>query len=98
MMDVGLLASMVIMLAVPAAFLRPWPASALSSSIFDTSIGALVVGLLVGRATSLALDDPHSLTSLSDFLVIRSGVEFWPGLFAGMAWLAVGARRGDAAA
>ena len=93
MIDVGLLATIVIVLIVPSVFVRPWPSSAAASGVIDVSIGALFFGLAVGRLTAVALDDPGSLTSLSDLMIIRSGVEFWPGVAAGLAWLAFGARR-----
>ena len=90
MIDVGLLATIVIVLIVPSVFVRPWPASAAASGVIDVSIGAMFVGLAVGRLTAVALDDPGSLTSLSDLMIIRSGVEFWPGVAAGF----VGGERG----
>jgi hypothetical protein len=91
--DVGLMATIAIMLTIPAVFIRPWPPDALRSGVLDTSLAALFAGVVVGRLTSLAFDDPGSLTSLSDLLIIRSGVEFWPGLIAGLVCLAIGARR-----
>ena len=97
MIDVGLLATIVIVLIVPSVFVPAWPTSAAPSGVFDLSIGALLVGLAVGRLAALALDDPGSLTSVSDLLIVRSGVEFWPGVAAGVVWIAVRAR-GDAVA
>ena len=97
MIDVGLLATIVIVLIVPSVFVRPWPASAEASGVIDVSIGAMFVGLAVGRLTAVALDDPGSLTSLSDLMIIRSGVEFWPGVAAGLAWIAFGARHDEVA-
>lgn len=92
MIDVGLLATIVIVLIVPSVFVRPWPSSAAASGVIDVSIGAMFVGLAVGRLTAVALDDPGSLTSVSDLMIIRSGVEFWPGVAAGLAWIAFRAR------
>ncbi len=93
MIDIGLLASIAIVLTVPTIFLRPWPPQVVAGGVADVSFGALFVGLIVGRLTALAIDDPGSLTSLSDVMIIRSGVEFWPGVSAGLAWLAIWARR-----
>ncbi len=93
MIDIGLLASIAIVLIVPAVFVPPWPSSAAAPGLIDIAGGALLIGLLIGRLTALALDDPGSLTSLSDLLVIRSGVEFWAGVTAGVAWIAFQARR-----
>lgn len=97
MIDVGLLATIVIVLIVPSVFVRPWPSSAAASGVIDVSIGAMFVGLAVGRLTAVALDDPGSLTSLSDLMIIRSGVEFWPGVAAGLAWIAFCARHDEVA-
>jgi len=87
MIDVGLLASIAIVLIVPAIFVPPWPTSAAATGLLDTAGGALIIGLIVGRFTAVALDDPGSLTRISDLMIIRSGVEFWPGVGAGMAWM-----------
>jgi hypothetical protein len=97
MIDVGLLATIVIVLTVPSVFVPAWPASAAPSGVFDLSLGALFVGLAVGRLAALALDDPGSLTSVSDLLIVRSGVEFWPGAAAGLVWIAVRARGDEVA-
>lgn len=93
MMDIGLLVSLIVTVAVPAVFVAPRPLHAAPRGVLDTILGAAAVGLLVGRLSAVALDDPGSLTRLSSLLVIRSGVEFWPGLVAAMAWLGLGARR-----
>ncbi|MBI5089960.1 MAG: hypothetical protein HZB15_14150 [Actinobacteria bacterium] len=93
MIDIGLLASIAIVLTVPTIFLEPWPADAVNTGVLDISLGALFIGLAVGRVVALAIDDPGSLTSVSDLIIIRSGVEFWPGVLAGLAWLAIQAIR-----
>lgn len=89
MIDVGLLASMAIVLIVPTVFVLPWPTSAAAAGLLDTAGGALIIGLIVGRLTAVAIDDPGSLTRISDLMIIRSGVEFWPGVGAGLAWIAL---------
>lgn len=93
MIDLGLLVSIAVVVTIPALFVRPWPPDAIVGGVLDASLGAVAVGVVVARLTSLALDDPGSLTSLSDVLIIRSGVEFWAGAAVGLAWLAVGARK-----
>ena len=97
MIDIGLLATIVIVLIVPSVFVRPWPASAAATGTIDISLGALFVGLAVGRLTAVALDDPGSLTNLSDLMIIRSGVEFWPGVAAGLTWIAFRASHDEVA-
>jgi hypothetical protein len=94
MIDIGLLASMAVVLIVPSVFVRAWPESVAASGLIDISSGPLLIGIAVGRLAAVAIDDPSSLTSLSDLLIIRSGVEFWPGVAAGMVWIAVRAQRG----
>ena len=93
MIDLGLLVSIAIVVTIPALFIRPWPPDAIDGNVVDASLGALAAGVVAGRLTALALDDPGSLTSLSDVLIIRSGVEFWAGTAVGLAWLAFGARK-----
>ncbi|MEO6713486.1 MAG: prolipoprotein diacylglyceryl transferase family protein [Mycobacteriales bacterium] len=45
----------------------------------DVLLGAAMAGVLAGRVAAVLLDDPESLRSLSAFLIIRGGVEMWPG-------------------
>ena len=98
MIDIGLIATIAIMLTIPAVFVTPWPADAAGSGLLDVSLGAGFFGLAIGRLAAVAIDDPNSLTNLTDLLIIRSGVEFWPGALAGVAWLAFAARKADVSA
>ena len=93
MIDIGLLASMAVVVIVPSVFVRAWPDLAVATGLIDTTSGALLIGIAVGRLAAVAIDDPGSLTSLSDLLIIRSGVEFWPGVAAGVGWIAFRARQ-----
>ena len=93
MIDIGLLASMAVVLIVPSVFVRAWPDSAVATGLIDTTSGALLIGIAIGRLAAVAIDDPGSLTSLNDLLIIRSGVEFWPGVAAGVGWIAFRARQ-----
>lgn len=95
MIDVGLLASMAVVLIVTSVFVHPWPTSAAATGLIDVTSGALLLGVTVGRLAAVAIDDAGSLTSVADLLIIRSGVEFWPGVAAGLFWIALGARRND---
>ena len=97
MIDAGLLASMAILIAIPVLLIQPWPPEAAGASVLDLAGGALLGGLIVGRLSAVALDDPGSLTSLSDLVIIRSGVEFWPGVLAASLWMAVSGWRQDGA-
>lgn len=93
MIDIGLLVSIVVTVAVPALFVAPRPLTAAPRGLIDTTFAAAAVGLIVGRLFAVALDDPGSLTKLPSLVVIRSGMEFWPGLAAATAWISIGARR-----
>ena len=93
MIDIGLLASIAIVLIVPAVFVPPWPTSAATTGFIDTAGGAMLIGLLVGRLTAVAIDDAGSLSRIGDLLIIRSGVEFWPAVAAGTAWIAIRSKR-----
>ena len=67
-------------------------------SVLDRLYMPLLGGVVVGRLIALALDDPTSLGAIRSILVIRGGVEFWPGVAAFAALVAwSGRRRGTAA-
>ncbi len=92
MIDVGLLVSVMLAISIPSAFQRRLGVRP-PDMLFDLMVGPGIAGVLGGRAVAAALDDPSALTSLKDFLVVRAGVEFWPGVAAAAAWLAVRAHR-----
>lgn len=96
MIDFGLVVSLIAAIGVPALLATSWTYGDGSSSFLDDVTGPLFAGLAAGRLVTLALDDPSSIGSLSDMLVVRSGVEFWPGFVAAaglVAWQARRARR-----
>jgi len=92
-MDVGLILSVITACAVADAL--AWYRSPATTSDPPHAVGTwpLLVGALVGRMSSLLIDDPSSITSVRDLLAVRGGVDFWPGLVAGIAVLGVAARR-----
>lgn len=96
MLDTGLLLSGIVVVGAMwvAARLLRLPAGA--SATLDRLLSPAIVGLLAGRAVALVLDDPTSLGSLRSFLVIRGGVEFWPGAVIACAVLAISLRRAGA--
>ena len=61
MIDIGLLASMAVVLIVPSVFVRVWPDSAVATGLVDATSGALLIGIAIGRLTAVAIDDPGSL-------------------------------------
>lgn len=93
MIDFGLVVSLIVAIGVPALLAARWTSGGESSTFLDDVTAPLLVGVAVGRLVTLALDDPSSIGSLSDMLVIRSGVEFWPGVAAAVAVVAWQARR-----
>jgi len=52
-------------------------------AVADVAFWPAAFGLLVGRLVALGLDDPESLRSMSNLLLLRGGVELWPGVAAG---------------
>lgn len=96
MIDFGLLVSVIIAFGVPSLLTWWWPldtapiaaSGAEPLGFLDVAVGPAFAGLAVGRLVTLALDDPNSLGSLSDMLIIRSGVEFWPGVIGAAAVVA----------
>jgi hypothetical protein len=82
--DVGLLLTMVVALGLPAVIARWWQLSTVDNSagFFDVAIAPAFAGLAAGRLVAVTIDDPTALSSVSDLLIVRSGVEFWPGVAA----------------
>ncbi len=95
MIDFGLLVSFILAFGLPALLSNWWRVAGQEEPVgfLDVAVGPAVAGLVVGRLTTLGLDDPNSLGSVSDMLVIRSGVEFWPGVIAALVTAAMSAKR-----
>lgn len=94
MLDFGLLASGAVTFLVLVAAGRWAPAPALGGgSAVDLLVGPALGGILAGRLVAVLLDDPTSLGSLRSFLVVRGGVEFWPGVAVALALLCWRIRR-----
>lgn len=94
MIDQGLLLSVVAMavaVAVSSRVARPTTLG--DGRVLDAATAPVLVGLLVGRLVAMVLDDPRGLSRPGDILIIRGGVEFWPGVLAGMTVAAVAAKR-----
>ena len=96
MIDNGLLVSMLIAFGVPTLIGNWWRVTGGGEPVgfLDVAVGPAFVGLAVGRLATLALDDPNSIGSISDMLIIRSGVEFWPGVVAAVSMVMLSANRG----
>lgn len=99
MIDRGLLAT-VALVALVVAFLDRWlrrrgtpkePISALAST-------PLIAGIAAARLTAVLLDDPATLLRPFDLLLIRGGMEFWPGVVAATAAIWAAVRRRPTAA
>lgn len=99
MIDYGLLLSVLLAFAVPAFVVRWWPLTTYDEpvSFLDVAIWPAALGVLVGRLVTLAIDDPSSMFRLSDFIVVRSGVEFWAGVAAAASSIGWTARRAGVA-
>lgn len=95
MIDYGLLISLILAFGLPSLVVMRWQLTTFddSTGFADATLGPALAGAAVGRLTALALDDPSSIGSISDMIIIRSGVEFWPGVVAAIAVVAWGARR-----
>lgn len=95
MIDYGLLMSVIIAFGLPSLVAYRWAVTSWGEPVafVDVALGPAGAGLVVGRLVTLLLDDPNSIGSVSDMLVVRSGVEFWPGVAAATAILVWSARQ-----
>lgn len=93
MIDLGLLASIVVAAFVPRLVARIIPAAGEGAVDGDGLLYAALAGLVAGRIAFVALDDPGAFARLRDVMIIRSGVEFWPGLAVGAGAYALMSRR-----
>jgi hypothetical protein len=93
MIDQGLVLTVVAMAAVVGVVIHLAPPRTLpAAGVFDATVWALLGGLLAGRVVAMALDDPSGLTRVGDIVILRGGVEFWPGLAVGSGIAALTAR------
>lgn len=95
MIDFGLLISMALTIGVPSLLAHRWTLRTLDgvSGFADVAANPGLVGLATGRIAAVLLDDRSSLGRLSNLLIVRSGVEFWPGVAAAVVVAACAARR-----
>lgn len=94
MIDRGLLGTMGLIVAAVAILDRLLRGRSTGKEpILGLASTPLLVGIAVGRLVAVALDDPDTLRRPFDLLLIRGGVEFWPGLAAAAAAVWVSAMR-----
>lgn len=89
MIDIRLLISVVVVAGVAWCGAKVWTTGAVGPSVLiDRSLSAAVAGVAVGRLSWVLIEQSALLRQPRDLLLIRSGVEFWPGIVGGLAWLA----------
>lgn len=93
MIDTGLLLSAAMTYAAMWATLRWVFRGPVYKHALDTASTPAIVGVIGARVVAVLLDDPNTLRRLGDLLIIRSGVEFWAGVLAGLTALVFTARR-----
>ena len=95
MIDRGLLATMALIFGVVAIADRLLrrrladrePVLALAST-------PVMIGIAIGRLAAVVQDDPATLRRPFDLLLLRGGMEFWPGVAAAVAAVWLATRRG----
>lgn len=73
MIDYGLVVSLIVAFGFPTLLAGRWPLTTYTepTTFVDAVLPLAFAGLVVGRLTTLALDDPSSIGSISDMLIIR---------------------------
>lgn len=81
MIDVGLAGSMVVVVLAALAWSGlAAPRLLESGSYVDHLVAPALAAIVVGRVAFVALDDPAGLLRVRDLLIIRGGLEAWPGV------------------
>ena len=95
MIDFGLLFSIAVALGTPELLAHRWHLETFDepTGFIDVAAYPALAGLAIGRLAAVALDDPESLGRISNLVIVRSGVEFWPGVVAASLVVLVVARR-----
>jgi len=94
MIDVGLLSSMAVIVAIVFVVKRWVPPLTLGTDTLGGVVANPVfAGVLVARLVAVALDDPSTLGRPRDLLLIRGGMEFWAGALAAVVVAGIGAHR-----
>ena len=94
MIDRGMLLSFAIIASAVWLTARRWPPRLTrEESVLGAGSSAVIAGIVAARLVAVVIDDPSALNRFRDLLIIRGGMEFWPGVAAGVAALAVAARR-----
>jgi len=94
MIDVGLLSSMAVIVALVFVVKRWVPPLTLGTDTLGGVVAnPVLAGVLVARLVAVALDDPSTLGRPKDLLLIRGGMEFWAGALAAVVVAGIGAHR-----
>ena len=94
MIDRGAVLTVVVMVVAIAATSRLVKPTTLGEErVLDAATTPLLIGVFAARIVAMMLDDPTGLTRPTDVLIIRGGLEFWPGVAVGAVVTAFVARR-----
>jgi len=88
-----LLSALSIVVAVWVIARRCLPRLVREESVLAAGTSAAIAGVVVARLVAVILDDPAALGRFRDLLIIRGGMEFWPGVAAAVVVCALGVRR-----
>ena len=90
MIDSGLLVSLGATLGSVWVLARLMPPRTMAArDIIDSSLTGILTGIATARVAAMAFDDPAGLRRLGDVLLLRGGLDFWPGVLAGALTLTV---------
>lgn len=98
MIDPGLLVSIALVVGTATILTRLMPPRTMGPrDLFDVTGIGIIAGIVAGRVVAMSFDSPAGLTHLGELMLLRSGMDFWSGVVAGVVTLAVSARRAGVA-
>jgi hypothetical protein len=98
MIDSGLLISIAAVVGTVWVLARLMqPRTMAATDVVDSALTGVVAGIVTARVVAMAFENPAGLSRLGEVMLLRSGLDFWPGVITGIVTLAFLGRRAGVA-